>query len=95
MDILVATGKPAEPSDLCVYITDKTGAQRITKLSNQVQVHVQCRAAEPEQNVDGETTDQDYLRASVVPYDIQVRKAPRGSLAARAPKLDESVCEAD
>ncbi len=95
MDILVATGTPAGRNDLCVYITDKTGARQITELGNQVQIQVQCRPAEPEQHMDGETTNQDYLRASAVPYDVQVRKAPRGSLAARAPRLDESVCDAD
>jgi hypothetical protein len=91
-DILAASGQPATAKDRCMEVTN---AQRITELDNSVNLSVQCRPADTEVIVDDETQNRDYLRASVVPYEISVKKAKRNSLYSRPPQLGERVCDTE
>lgn len=89
-DVLVATGQPAGNSDRCMEVTN---AGRISELGREVELVVSCSPARVSREVEGEVVNVDYLRASVVPYRIRVREAPRDSLSARPPVLDDDVCD--
>mgnify|MGYP003118179460 CR=1 FL=1 len=68
-------------------------AARVTDIGSSLDLLVSC---EPVKTVRGSGDDADnidYIRASTVPYTIYSRKSPRGSLHARPPELDDSVCD--
>ena len=76
-------------------LTDANGASGVVDLGQELALTVSCTPVERERQVGDEVESQDYLRASVVPYQIRVRKAPRGSASARPPELDDAVCDAE
>ncbi len=77
----------------CLTITDPAGAERIAELGRELELTVSCMPVEVQRQAGDEVENRDYLRASVVPYQLRVRKAPRGSFTARPPELDDSVCD--
>lgn len=90
---LTANGR-AEGDTVCMAISPANEEARIASLGRQVELNVYCRPAEIERTTgDGDKENMDYIRASSVPYVIDVRKAPRGSLAGRLPELDDAVCD--
>ncbi|MEQ5833476.1 hypothetical protein [Marinobacter sp. NFXS9] len=89
-DVLARSGQPAEPASTCLEVRN---AHRIVDLDRQLELVVSCRPGRTTVEVNGETENRDYLRASVVPYSIRVREAPRNSLSARPPELDDHVCD--
>lgn len=91
-DLVAASGESAEANVQCMAISN---ADRVLELDRELQLVVACKPTETEVTVDGETVNHDYLRASVVPYSIRVRNAPRDSLSARPPELDTSICKTD
>lgn len=91
-DIVTATGKRATAADRCMAVT---GVADIVGLGREMNLSVYCRPAQSNVMVDGESENRDYLRASVVPYEIRVRKVQRHSLEARLPDLDEHICDAE
>ncbi|WP_227545858.1 hypothetical protein [Marinobacter fonticola] len=92
LDLVAATGQAADAQVQCMRISN---AERVLQLERELQLVVSCKPKISETMVDGETVNQDYLRASVVPYTIRVRQAPRNSLSARPPEFDASVCNAN
>lgn len=78
---------------LCMAITSVDAGSRVADLGGRIELTVFCRPEQVERQVDGEAENIDYLRASPVPYVIDVRKASRGSLAGRIPELDDGICE--
>ena len=89
-DLVAASGEPADAGVQCMRIVN---ADRVTALGRNVQLVVACEPKNVEVSVDGETVNRDYLRASVVPYSISVRRAPRDSLSARPPEFDSGDCD--
>ena len=77
----------------CMKLTDDSGATRITELGARLSLTVSCLPVSPVMIRGGETENQDYLRASVVPYNFQVRKARSGSFDARLPVLSAAECD--
>lgn len=77
----------------CMTINADDPAARVTDIGSSLDLLVSC---EPVKTVRGSGDDADnidYIRASTVPYTIYSRKSPRGSLHARPPELDDSVCD--
>lgn len=93
MDVTNAERGEADDSVVCMAIAPAYPDARIAGLGRTLDLHVYCHPGEVQRVVDDETRNVDYLRASSVPYQIDVRKAPRGSLAARIPTLDDTVCD--
>ncbi|WP_404363172.1 hypothetical protein [Marinobacter sp.] len=93
MDVMPGSTEPAPADHACMTMTDSQGTERIVDLDRQVSLTVSCKPASPVQQSGDDTKNYDYLRASVVPYEFQVRKAPRGSLVARPPSLSDRVCD--
>lgn len=92
LDIIAASGETADVNVQCMRIAN---ADRVLELDRQLQLVVACKPKETKTSIDGETVNQDYLRASVVPYSIRVRQAPRDSLSARPPAFDTTACKND
>ncbi|MDF0750678.1 hypothetical protein NLU14_10600 [Marinobacter sp. 71-i] len=95
LDRLARTGEPAGESARCMAINPGNPEGRVTDIESSLALLVSC---EPINTVRGSGEDAeniDYIRASTVPYTIYSRKSPRGSLNARPPELDDSVCETD
>lgn len=88
-DLQAASGGPVGSNAQCMRIEN---ADRVLELDRHVELVVACKPKEVEVSVEGETVNRDYLRASVVPYSISVRRAPRDSLSARPPEFDSGVC---
>ncbi|PTB95020.1 hypothetical protein C9974_02040 [Marinobacter sp. B9-2] len=63
--------------------------------SVKLELLVSCTPAVVTEGQGDDVVNLDYLRASSVPYTVYVRKAPRGSMRARLPEFDESVCDAE
>lgn len=91
-DLEAASGEPAGPNVQCMRIAN---ADRVLELDRHVQLVVACKPQDTEVSVEGETVNRDYLRASVVPYSISVRRAPRDSLSDRPPEFDSGACKAE
>ncbi len=85
--------RPAGSEAVCMEVVAGPDSRRVADLGGRIELQVFCHPGETERMVEGETENMDYLRASPVPYVIDVRKAPRGALAGRLPDLDDSVCE--
>jgi len=95
LDLDAHSGQPVEPGTVCLAVFPAQTSLAITDLGRQVELRVYCRPERTQQEIDGETVNMDYIRASSVPYRVDIRKVPRGSLADRMPALDDSVCEQD
>jgi hypothetical protein len=73
-------------------VQDESGAT-VADIESKVDLLVSCRPRVTSRGEGDEKENLDYLKPSVVPYTVYARKAPRGSLIARAPELDDSVCD--
>ncbi|MCH8497272.1 MAG: hypothetical protein LAT63_02235 [Marinobacter sp.] len=74
-------------------LTDDSGTARIAELGTRLSLTVSCLPVSPVMVRGGETENHDYLRASVVPYNFQVRRARSGSFDARLPVLSAAECD--
>jgi len=79
----------------CLQVVGPESVERIADIGAKFQLSVACRPLAPEVSKGDEVVSMDYLRASAVAYTVYARKVPRGSLGARLPAFDESVCKAD
>ncbi|WP_227664557.1 hypothetical protein [Marinobacter litoralis] len=79
----------------CMQVVGPDSVERIADIGAKFRLSVSCRPIAPEVSKGGEVVNMDYLRASSVAYTVYARKVPRGSLSARLPEFDESVCKAD
>jgi len=80
---------------VCLSLTDEQGSTRIKDLGSNVELTVACYPAFPEIDMGDDVVNADYLQASVVPYNLRMRKAPLGSMTQRPRELDDSVCDVD
>lgn len=92
-DLAAGSGRPVDSNTVCLNVESGDGSSRIAELGQQFSLTVSCLPVQTTRTIDGESQNVDYLRASVVPYIVHARKVPRGSLAQRAPELDDSVCK--
>ena len=92
-DLLVPGERVAGAKDVCMEVVRADPRAIVADIESKVDLLVSCR---PQVTSRGEGDDKenlDYLKPSVVPYTVYARKAPRGSLIARPPELDDSVCD--
>lgn len=94
-DLVAGTGQPATDSTRCMSINPADPGARIAELDGKLELLVSCTPAVVTEGQGDGALNLDYLRASSVPYTVYVRKAPRGSMRARLPEFDESVCDAE
>lgn len=94
-DIDARTGQPATDTTRCMSIHPADPEARIAAVDSKLELLVSCTPAEVTERQGDDALNLDYLRASSVPYTVYVRKAPRGSMRARLPEFDESVCDAE
>jgi len=94
-DQLAQSGQPADAGSLCMSVNSADPEARIADIPGRLELLVACEPVSPVQGVGKEAVSVDYIRASTVPYAVYSRKAPRGSLNARPPKFERSVCEAE
>ena len=80
---------------VCVRLTDSAGSDRIMDLGRDVELTMSCFPRQTEVDMGDDTVNADYLRASVVPYNLRVRTAPLGSMTERPPELDDRICDVD
>lgn len=88
-------GSPATETTQCLAVNPGNKNARIAELGGKLKLQVSCRPALAVQGQGDEKRNMDYIRASSVPYTVYVRKAPRGSLLAKIPKFDKTVCDAE
>ena len=86
-------GGVATAESICMKLTDESGSARITDLGARLSLTVSCLPVSSVRSSGGEAENYDYLRASVVPYNFQVRKARSGSFDARLPVLSTTECD--
>ncbi|HLV76335.1 MAG TPA: hypothetical protein VKY53_00205 [Marinobacter sp.] len=92
-DTLPGTGERAPADFACLSVSSPEGAQRISELDGQFSLLVSCAPARRTLDRAGETVNMDYLRPSAVAYTVFARRVARGSLSARLPAFDLSVCK--
>lgn len=85
--------RAADANTVCMAISGGPQAAQVAELGGRIELTVSCHPEQPQRVVQGETENVDYIRPSSVPYVIDVRKAPRGSLAGRLPELDDAICK--
>jgi uncharacterized protein YceK len=95
LDTDSSKGRPATKATQCLTVNPGDKNARIAELGNKLELQVSCQPASVVQGQGDEKRNMDYIRASSVPYTVYVRKAPRGSLLAKMPKFDKTVCDAD
>ncbi|WP_223795515.1 hypothetical protein [Marinobacter sp. F4216] len=94
LDAYAPTGEPVAGHGVrCMAIEPGNGDIVIPQLKNEMDLLVSCLPVVVSLPDGEEEQGIDYLRASPVPYRVYVRTAPRGSLRARLPEFDESVCD--
>ncbi len=81
------------PSGACVLVNPAQPGARIAGIGERFELLMLCEPVVAEFKEGDEVVNADYLRASAVPYTVYARKAPRGSLNARLPDLDDAVCD--
>ena len=84
-----------EDNHVCVTVSDGQGSDRIMDLEGELELNMSCFPRMTEIDMGDEMVNADYLRASVVPYNLRVRSARLGSMTQRPPELDDGVCELD
>jgi len=94
-DLVSETDQPATDSTRCMAINPADPQTRTAEIGGKLELLVSCTPAVVTEGQGDDSVNLDYLRASSVPYTVYVRKAPRGSLRARLPEFDESVCDAE
>lgn len=94
-DLVARTGQPAPADFRCMAINPRDSGARIAEVGEKLELLVSCLPAVVAEGQGEDALNLDYIRASSVPYTVYVRKAPRGSLRARPPEFDESVCDAE
>lgn len=92
VDLVAATGAAADANVVCMALNPDQPDARIADLGGKLTLLVSCRPARTSRGGGDEAENLDYVRASSVPYTVNPRKSPRGSLSSRPPALDESVC---
>lgn len=92
LDVQAASGAAADAGYACMSVS---APERIAGIGSMFYLLVSCRPATTEVTDGEEKVNLDYLRPSAVAYSIYARKVPRGSLNARLPEFDESVCNED
>ncbi len=95
LDVYAPAGRAAGADDPCLVINPSEPGARIPELGDKLELLVSCRPAVTRVGLGDEMRNLDYLRASSVPYTVYVQNAPRGSLRAKMPELDDSVCDAE
>ncbi len=93
-DLLRSGSRKATATDVCGEIRGLEGVvQDIGGLSTRIQVYIHCWPAQTEIQRGEDKVNQDYLRASPVPYQFSVKKVVRGSSDDRKPVFDTKVCK--
>ncbi|MEP3560865.1 MAG: hypothetical protein ABJN46_00970 [Marinobacter sp.] len=93
-DVSVFKSGPASEI-ACMQVVGPESVERIADIGAKFRLSVVCRPIDTEISKSDEVVNMDYLRASSVAYTVYARKVPRGSLSARLPEFDDSVCKAD
>lgn len=83
----------ADRGHICGEITDASGSTTISGLGSAIKVRLNCWPARTERGQGDDKINLDLLRASPVPYEFKVRKAPRGSLEIPRPLLSKRGCK--
>jgi len=94
LDIEAANRTPVTDGVRCMVAEPSRPDARIAGIDGSLKLLVACSPSVTSIGEGDETRNLDYLRASPVPYAVYVRKAPRGSLLAKMPEFDQSVCDA-
>jgi hypothetical protein len=94
-DLVARSDQPVTGTTRCMAINPADPGARIAQLGSKLELLVSCTPAVVTEGQGDATLNLDYLRASSVPYTVYVRKAPRGSMRARLPEFDKSVCDAE
>ncbi|WP_227497952.1 hypothetical protein [Marinobacter santoriniensis] len=84
---------PGLDASACMVINPGDEQATIAGMGDRFDLLVACEPTRPVVQKADEKVNMDYLRASSVPYTVYARKAPRGSLRARLPEFDDSVCD--
>lgn len=92
-DLLMPGGQVAGESDACMEVVTDDPQPTVADIRSRVQLLVSCKPRVTSRGEGDDKENLDYLKPSVVPYTVYARKAPRGSLIARPPELDDSVCD--
>lgn len=92
-DLRAGTSQPAGEDVACMVINPGDPEASIVGLQGSLELVVSCEPRVRSRGEGDEKENFDYLNASGVPYSIFARKAPRGSLNAKPPRLDDSVCD--
>lgn len=93
LDMQPLLGSAVTGATRCLAVNPADTNGRIAGLQSKLDLLVSCQPASVTEGEGDKERNMDYIRASSVPYTIYVRKAPRGSLLAKMPKFDESVCD--
>jgi uncharacterized protein YceK len=94
-DMAPRHGEPVTDATPCLSVNPGDKSARIAELGNKLELQVSCQPVSVSEGKGDKKRNMDYIRASSVPYTVYVRKAPRGSLLAKMPKFDKSVCDAE
>jgi len=92
LDRIASTDEPAG-GKRCMAINRGNPEARVTDIESSLDLLVACEPVNTTRGSGDEAENIDYIRASTVPYTIYSRRSPRGSLNARPPELDDSVCD--
>lgn len=93
MDLVAETGEPAGADTVCMAVNPGEEGAQVADIGGSLSLLVRCAPVKTERQEGEETINMDYVRASPVPYNVHIRKSPRGSLTAQPPELDDSVCD--
>lgn len=94
-DRLAAAGRAASSDDVCMAVNAIDPQAQIASVPGRLELLVACEPASVTRGEGKDAVNVDYIRPSTVPYTVYTRKTLRGSLNARPPKFDRTVCETD
>lgn len=91
---VVAEVVDANAKEPCGWIQSRD-AKRIVDLGNELELFMRCRPVQTTIGTGDDRKNVDYLKASVAPYWVSVKKVVRGSLDDRPPRFNAKICKQD
>ncbi|MAL98392.1 MAG: hypothetical protein CL583_08065 [Alteromonadaceae bacterium] len=89
-------GRPiTEPGYQCMGLSDAQGADTILGLGREVRLTVSCFPDQTVRQSEDGAVGTDYLKPSVIPYNLPIRTVPLYSIREKLPELDDKVCPED
>ena len=95
LDLMLSGKKISVNNQVCISVSDTNETKNIADLGNSMLIKVSCLPSVVSRKDGDETKNIDYIKASVVPYNVFTRKVARYSFNDKAPVMTDKICDSE